>query len=69
MKAKVYNNSNDKEIKFMTENSIDYNDKNKTSSDVINDPFYAEENMRRLRKSIEQIETTGGTIHEVTVKE
>lgn len=29
------------------------------------DPFYSDENMRRLRKSIEQMETTGGTVHEV----
>ncbi len=29
------------------------------------DPFYAEANMARLRKSIAQMEATGGTIHEV----
>ena len=29
------------------------------------DPFYSDENMARLRKSIEQIEKTGGTLHEV----
>jgi DNA-damage-inducible protein J len=29
------------------------------------DPFYSEENMVRLKKSIEQMEKTGGTIHEV----
>jgi DNA-damage-inducible protein J len=29
------------------------------------DPFYSQENMDRLRKSIEQMETTGGTVHEV----
>ncbi len=29
------------------------------------DPFYAEENMARLRKSIAQMEATGGTVHEV----
>lgn len=29
------------------------------------DPFYSEENMARLRKSIAQMEATGGTIHEV----
>jgi DNA-damage-inducible protein J len=29
------------------------------------DPFYSEENMARLKKSIEQMEKTGGTIHEV----
>ncbi len=29
------------------------------------DPFYAEANMARLRKSIAQMEATGGTVHEV----
>lgn len=29
------------------------------------DPFYSDENMSRLRKSIAQMETTGGTVHEV----
>lgn len=29
------------------------------------DPFYSDENMERLRKSIAQMEATGGTIHEV----
>ncbi len=29
------------------------------------DPFYSEENMLRLRKSIAQMETSGGKIHEV----
>lgn len=29
------------------------------------DPFYSEENMNRLRKSMEQMERNGGTIHEV----
>ncbi|WP_301860462.1 type II toxin-antitoxin system RelB/DinJ family antitoxin [uncultured Megasphaera sp.] len=33
--------------------------------DVSIDPFYSEENTARLRKSIAQMETTGGTIHEV----
>ena len=28
------------------------------------DPFYSEENMARLRKSIAQMEATGGTVHE-----
>jgi len=32
---------------------------------VGNDPFYSDENMARLRRSIERMETTGGTIHEV----
>lgn len=29
------------------------------------DPFYSEENMERLRKSIAQMEAAGGTVHEV----
>lgn len=29
------------------------------------DPFYSEENMARLKKSIAQMEMTGGTVHEV----
>ena len=33
--------------------------------DVSVDPFYSEENMARLRKSVAQMESTGGTIHEV----
>ena len=28
------------------------------------DPFYSDENMSRLRKSIAQMEATGGTVHE-----
>ncbi len=29
------------------------------------DPFYSEENMTRLKKSIAQMEKSGGTVHEV----
>ncbi len=29
------------------------------------DPFYSRENMDRLRKSVAQMEATGGTVHEV----
>lgn len=29
------------------------------------DPFYSQANMERLKKSIAQLETTGGTVHEV----
>ncbi len=29
------------------------------------DPFYSDENMTRLEKSIAQLESTGGTVHEV----
>ena len=35
--------------------------------EVSADPFYSEENMLRLRKSIAQMETGGGQIHEVEV--
>lgn len=31
------------------------------------DPFYSDENMARLRKSIAQMETAGGTVHEVNL--
>ena len=33
--------------------------------EVAVDPFYSQENMARLRKSIAQMEATGGTVHEV----
>lgn len=33
--------------------------------EVSMDPFYSDENMARLRKSIAQMESTGGTVHEV----
>ena len=33
--------------------------------EVSADPFYSAENIDRLRKSVEQMESTGGTIHEV----
>ncbi len=33
--------------------------------DVSADPFYSEENIDRLRKSIAQMEKNGGTLHEV----
>lgn len=32
------------------------------------DPFYSAENIKRLKKSIEQMGKTGGTIHEVNNK-
>ena len=31
------------------------------------DSFYAPENKKRLLKSIKQLETTGGTVHEVNL--
>jgi len=37
--------------------------------DVSIDPFYSDENMARLRKSIAQMESTGGTIHEVPLED
>jgi DNA-damage-inducible protein J len=33
--------------------------------EVAADPFYSEANMKRLRKSIAQMEESGGTVHEV----
>ena len=33
------------------------------------DPFYSDENMARLRKSIAQMEATGGTVHEVNLED
>ena len=30
------------------------------------DPFYSVKNMERLKRSIEQLETKGGTVHEIT---
>ena len=35
------------------------------SKEELSDPFYSEENTKRLEESIKQIEQTGGTIHEV----
>ncbi len=35
--------------------------------EVSTDPFYSEENMIRLKNSIAQMESTGGTIHEVNL--
>lgn len=31
------------------------------------DPFYSAANIERLKKSINQMETTGGTVHEVNL--
>ena len=31
------------------------------------DPFYSDENMARLQKSIAQMESSGGTVHEVNL--
>ncbi|RDU70285.1 type II toxin-antitoxin system RelB/DinJ family antitoxin [Helicobacter brantae] len=33
--------------------------------EICADPFYSQANMERLKKSIEQMESTGGTIREV----
>lgn len=35
--------------------------------EVSADPFYSQENMARLRKSVAQMESTGGTVHEVNL--
>jgi len=33
------------------------------------DPFYSDANIARLKKSIAQMETTGGTVHEVNLND
>ena len=33
--------------------------------EITADPFYSEKNLERLKKSIAEMEATGGTIHEV----
>lgn len=33
--------------------------------EYFSDPFYSEANMERLKRSMEQMEQTGGTVHEV----
>ncbi len=33
--------------------------------EITADPFYSEQNLERLKKSIAEMEATGGTIHEV----
>ena len=38
---------------------------NKIPFEIVGDPFYSHENMKRLQKSIQQLETTGGTPHEL----
>ena len=38
---------------------------NKIPFEIVGDPFYSPENMKRLQKSIQQLETTGGTPHEL----
>ena len=38
---------------------------NRLPFEVSIDPFYSDENMARLRKSIAEMEATGGTVHEV----
>ena len=35
--------------------------------EVAVDPFYSEENLARLIRSIAQMESTGGTVHEVNL--
>lgn len=34
-----------------------------------NDPFYSTSNQERLKKSISQLEKTGGTVHEVDLND
>lgn len=33
------------------------------------DPFYSEQNIQRLKKSIAQMEANGGTVHEVALED
>ncbi len=40
---------------------------NRIPFEVSVDPFYSEQNMARLRRSVAQMESTGGTIHEVNL--
>lgn len=40
---------------------------NRLPFEVSVDPFYSDENMARLRKSIAQMESSGGTVHEVNL--
>lgn len=35
------------------------------SFEISIDPFYSEKNMARLRKSMQEMEANGGTVHEV----
>jgi len=35
--------------------------------EVSADPFYSDANMQRLRRSVAQMEATGGTVHEVNL--
>ncbi|MDD3904874.1 MAG: type II toxin-antitoxin system RelB/DinJ family antitoxin [Sphaerochaeta sp.] len=37
--------------------------------EVAVDPFYSDQNIARLRKSMAQMEATGGTIHEVDIRD
>lgn len=40
---------------------------NKIPFELTADPFYSQENMERLKKSIHQMETTGGKVHQVNL--
>ncbi|MCD8148497.1 MAG: type II toxin-antitoxin system RelB/DinJ family antitoxin [Clostridiales bacterium] len=35
--------------------------------EVSADPFYSDANMQRIRRSVAQMEATGGTVHEVNL--
>ena len=39
--------------------------RNTTKKNIKDDPFYSEANQARLRKSIKEMEETGGTIHDI----
>ena len=38
-------------------------------SEVSVAPFYSQENMNRIKNSVAQMESTGGTVHEVDLDE
>ena len=39
--------------------------KSTTKKDIKIDPFYSEANQKRLRESIQELEETGGTVHDI----
>lgn len=55
-----------KQLQQENEQPIDDERYNANYVSSSSDPFYSKENMERLRASIMEMETTGGTLHEVT---
>ena len=59
-------------MKGRVKESIAYQEvsrKQKVWIEVSVDPFYSQENMNRLKNSVAQMESTGGTVHEVDLDE